>query len=167
MDRWLGVYKEDAKGAILEWFSEEVPRSWADWMTYKRDPKRVIATLELLASVVAVKLWMPQGREHIKATCCLKGMTDNLGNTFAISKWMSTKFPLTIFVMELSETLRRGNCTLSLGWLRRDKNQLADDLTNLAFKKIDMEFRVRWKPENQEWHVLTQFPEHPKVFIVT
>ena len=61
MDRWLGVYKEDAKGAILEWFSEEVPHSWADWMTYKRDPKRVIATLELLASVVAVKLWMPQG----------------------------------------------------------------------------------------------------------
>ena len=39
MDRWLGVYKEDAKGAILEWFSEEVPHSWADWMTYKRDPK--------------------------------------------------------------------------------------------------------------------------------
>ena len=29
-------------------------------MTLKKDPKRVIATLELLASLVAVKLWMPQ-----------------------------------------------------------------------------------------------------------
>jgi hypothetical protein len=161
---WIGGYKQDAKGAILEWFSEEVPHSWADWMTYKKDPKRVIATLELLASLVAVKLWMPRGKEHVKAKCCLKGMTDNLGNTFAISKWMSTKFPLTIFVMELSETLRRGNCTLSLEWVRRDKNQLADDLTNLVFDKFDMDMRRRWKPETQEWHVLTQFLEHSKGF---
>jgi len=47
----------------------------------KKDPKRVIATLELLASLVAAKLWI-RGKEHIKATCYLKGVTDNLGNTF-------------------------------------------------------------------------------------
>jgi len=91
-------------------------------------------------------------------------MTDNLGNTFAVSKWMSTKFPFTVFVMELSETLRRGNCLLSLDWVRRDNNELADDLTNLVFDKFEMKSRVRWKPEAQEWHVLNQFLEHSKGF---
>ena len=119
---WIGGYKPDDDGRILEWFSEEVPKEWATWMTLKKDPKRVIATLELLASLVAVKLWMQESRGPIKATCWLKGMTDNLGNTFAVSKWMSTKFPFTIFVIELSESLRKGSCQLSLEWLRRSES---------------------------------------------
>ena len=131
-------------------------------MTLKKDPKRVIATLELLASLVAVKLWMPESRDPIKAVCWLKGMTDNLGNT--VSKWMSTKFPLTIFVMDLSEFLRRGKCQLSLEWLRRDKNQLADDLTSQIFDSFDMNLRVRWSPVEQHWHVLSRFLEHSKEF---
>ena len=39
---WIGGYKQDAKGAILEWFSEEVPHSWADWMTYKKDGRQAL-----------------------------------------------------------------------------------------------------------------------------
>ena len=77
---------------------------------------------------------------------------------------MSTEFPLTILVMELSESLRRGNCQLSLEWLRRDKNQLADGLTNQVFKNFDMNLRVRWSPTDQQWHVLTRFLEHSKEF---
>eukprot|EP00435_Cladocopium_sp_Y103_P068936 s20_g32.t1 len=130
---WIGGFRCDSQGNALEWFSEEVSPKWAEWLTYKKDPKRVIATLELLATLVAVKLWMPTDRKDLQATCWLKGMTDNLSNTFAVSKWMSTKFPLTIFVMELSECLRKGRCFLKLGWVPRDSNQMADDLTNLKF----------------------------------
>ena len=50
---------------------------------------------------------------------------------------MSTKFPLTVLVMELSESFRFGNCCLTLDWLRRDKNQLADDLSNMKFDSFD------------------------------
>ena len=39
---WIGGYKQDAKGAILEWFSEEVPHSWADWMTYEKDGRQAL-----------------------------------------------------------------------------------------------------------------------------
>eukprot|EP00435_Cladocopium_sp_Y103_P043344 s193_g12.t1 len=156
--------EQDGKGEILQWFSEEITVDWADWLLYKKDPKRVIATLELLATLAAVQLWMPQGDSHVNATCWLRGKTDNLGNTFAVSKWMSTKFPVTIFVMELAETLRLGKCSLMLDWLKRDDNQLADDLTNLKFDKFDAGARVRWKPHEQKWQVLSKFMEHAKSF---
>ena len=70
------------------------------------------------------------------ATCFLRGKTDNQSNTYALSKWMSTKFPLTFLIMEFSETLRLGRCELSLDWIARDFNQFADDLTNNDFEKF-------------------------------
>ena len=77
---------------------------------------------------------------------------------------MSTKFPLTVLVMELSESLRLCNCYLNLDWLRRDDNQLADDLSNMKFDNFNLEQRVRWFPFEQKWHVLTDFLEHAKEF---
>ena len=43
---------------------------------------------------------------------------------------MTTKFPSTLVLMELAEELSARNCALQLQWIRRDLNQLADDLTN-------------------------------------
>ena len=148
----------------MAWFSEEITPDWAVWLKLKKDPKRLIASLELLATLVAIKLWAPAGTKEVKAKCWVRGKTDNLGNAYAISKWMSTKFPLTILVMELSESLRLGNCYLALDWLRRDKNQLADDLSNMKFEHFDMERRVRWIPQDQTWHVYTEFMQHAKEF---
>ena len=78
---------------------------------------------------------------------------------------MSTKFPLTVLVMELSESLRLGNCCLTLDWLRRDKNQLADDLSNMKFDSFDLNQRVLWKPFEQSWHVLSDFLVHANEFM--
>ena len=71
---------------------------------------------------------------------------------------------LTVLVMELSESLRLGHCYLALDWLRRDRNQLADDLSNMKFDSFNMEQRVRWVPQEQKWHVLTRFLQHAKEF---
>ena len=46
---------------------------------------------------------------------------------------MTTKFPSTLTLMELAEELSAKNCELQLQWIRRDLNQLADDLTNDSF----------------------------------
>ena len=150
---WIGGFKQDASGKVLEWFSEEVPIAWAPWLKLKRDPKRIIAALKLLASLVAVKLWMPPSQQHSEAVCWLKGKTDNQSNTYALTKWMSTKFPLTIFIMEMSESLRLGRCNLKLDWVPREWNQLADDLTNQKFDMFSLQDRVRWDPFQQEWLV--------------
>ena len=161
---WIGGYRQDSQGKIVEWFSEEVDREWAPWIFLKRDPKRVIASLELLASLVAVKLWAPrEGRKNM-ATCFLRGKTDNQSNTYALSKWMSTKFPLTLLIMEFSETLRLGRCELSLDWIARDFNQLADDLTNNDFEKFVGFPRVRWDPKREKWLVLESFLKHASEF---
>ncbi|CAL1173513.1 unnamed protein product [Cladocopium goreaui] len=161
---WIGGFKQGTYGKVLAWFSEEVPLSWAPWLKLKRDPKRIIAALELLASLVAVKLWMQPAQQSSEAVCWLKGKTDNQSNTYALTKWMSTKFPLTIFIMEMSESLRLGRCNLTLDWVPREWNQLADDLTNQKFDKFSLQDRIRWDRFQQEWLVLEEFMAHANSF---
>ena len=58
---------------------------------------------------------------------------------------MTTKFPSTLVLMELAEELSAKNCELQLQWIRRDLNQLADDLTNENFASFDPNFRIALK----------------------
>lgn len=58
-----------------------------------------------MATLIAVKMW-GQGREkNLKVK--VEVFTDNKGNSFASKKAMSTKFPLTLLVMELARTKER------------------------------------------------------------
>ncbi len=81
----------------MEWFSEKLQRSWAEWLFAKKDLKRIIAPLELLATLVAVRLWTGNNGTS-KGVCWVRAGTDNQSNTFAVSKMMSTKYPLTLLV---------------------------------------------------------------------
>ena len=67
---------------------------------------------------------------------------------------MSTKFPLTIPIMELSETLRTRDCELNLQWVPRDLNQLADDLTNQKFDSFPLDKRIQFVGGDTKWLVL-------------
>ena len=128
--------------------------SWAPWLFIRKDPKRVIASLELLATLVATRLWAKGLRKGARGTCWIKAGTDNLSNSYAVSKWMSTKYPLTILIMELSETLRTRGCELHLEWIPRERNQLADDLTNQDFKHFSLDSRVQFVGGDTRWLVL-------------
>ena len=55
---------------------------------------------------------------------------DNRSNEAPLKKAMTTKFPSTLVLTETAEELSAKNCELQLHWIRRDLNQLADDLTN-------------------------------------
>ena len=121
---WVGGFLQGDGGEIKEWFSEKVEKDWAPWLFARKDPKRVIASLELLATLIAVRLWAKESQGGSKGVCWIKAGTDNLGNIYAVNKWMSTKFPLTLLVMELSETLRARNCLINLEWVPREQNQL-------------------------------------------
>ena len=72
---------------------------------------------------------------------------------------MTTKFPSTLVLMELAEELSAKNCELQLQWIRRDLNQLADDLTNENFASFEPNFRIDLK-EALEWRVLGRLLGH-------
>ena len=97
----------------------------------------MIAALELLGTLVAVKLWVPEGEARKASRVALRGYTDNKSNEALLRKAMTTKFPSMLILMELAEELAAKNCELQLQWIRRDMNQLADDLTNENFASFD------------------------------
>ena len=79
----------------------------------------VIASLELLAVLVAVMVfvpYLPPGVVGHAAFGCSAG-TNNKGNTSVVQRYMSTKIPLCIVLMELSSQLAERGLPLGLGWL--------------------------------------------------
>ena len=83
-------------------------------------------------------------------------------NGALLKKAMTTKFPSTLILMDLAEELSAKNCELQLQWVRRDLNQLADDLTNENFASFDPNFRIALKGEALVlvWRVLGRLLSH-------
>ena len=158
VDACLGGYlavSSDLKDC--PWFSIDVDEQLAPWLKVKVSPKRVIAALELLATLIAVKLWGHLLGKNSKAR--MKAFTDNRGNAFALVKGMSTKFPLTILLMELAEELRTEDRRVDLEWISRDFNVEADELSNSNWSKFDEKKRVTFDPKVQKWKVLDRMQE--------
>ena len=106
----------------------------------------------MLTTIVGIMVFGNEG----SFTGCFTGGTDNQSNTFATRKLPSTKFPLTILIMELSEQLRTRNAAPSLRWVPREQNQEADDLTNMVFEKFDEKNRVPVDPSKLQFLVLNE-----------
>ena len=68
--------------------------------------------------------------------------TDNSVNTSALSRLMSSKFPLVIVLTEFAAQLRRLRLDLSLQWIPRNQNEEADALTNQDFVAFIPENRI-------------------------
>ena len=89
----------------------------------------------------------------------LQGVTDNLGNTFAMSKLMTSKFPLVVILAELAAQLRERSMALSLGWVPRDQNEEADALTNGDFASFESRLRVDIDVSQVRWLILPRMLE--------
>ena len=124
----------------------------------------MIAALELLGTLVAVKLWVPQDETRKATRVALRGYTDNKSNEALLKKVMTTKFPSMLILMELAEELASRNCDLQLQWIRRDLNQLADDLTNENFASFDPAFRIPLRGEELEWKILGKLLGHAESY---
>ena len=99
--------------------------------------KRMVSAFETLSTMVAIVVFSPSRESNNTDLCCLSGGTDSPTNTYAVAKLMSTKFPSTVLLMELSEQLRSSRLELHPSWIPRDTNVPADDLTNSVFPKFD------------------------------
>ena len=151
---WIGGWLEiSGSRKDSPWFSYEVTTEMAPWLYMRaRNPKRMIAALEFLATVVALKFWMDE--DGCEAQVYAEAFTDNRGNRFILRKSLSTKFPLTLLVIEVSEMMRKKNAMVDLLWIKRDLNQDADDLTNEEFGNFSEENRVYLKDGKIQWEVM-------------
>ena len=144
---WIGGFLELVDGCQGHWFSLRSSRAGPPGLS-------LIAALELLATLVGIRLWVPDGDAKKTSRVAIRGYTDNQSNESLLKKAMTTKFPSTLVLMELAEELSAKNCELQLQWIRRDLNQLADDLTNENFASFDPNFRIDLRGEALEWRVL-------------
>ena len=94
----------------------------------------------------------------------LYGYTDNQSNEALVKKAMTTKFPSTLVLLELAEELAAKSCEWGVTWIRRDANQLADDLTNENFKEFSPDFRTPLNGEKIEWRILDKLLDHANGF---
>ena len=153
---WVGGWLEESScSRECRWFSCRVTEEMAPWLFYRgKNLKRVIAALELLATLMALKLWLRGAGDTAEVHA--EAFTDNKGNAFILRKGLSTKFPVTLLVIEVAETLRRQDAYATLTWVRRDGNELADALTNEDFSSFAMQYREEVGKEPFQWIVMDE-----------
>jgi hypothetical protein len=143
-----------ATPANARWFAVDITKSNAPWAFSRGEPYRTIASLELFATLVCITAfgdaWPAGSTGEVK----LQGLTDNLGNSFALTKLMSSKFPLVVILSEVAAQLRARSMVLNLGWTPRDQNEEADALTNGDYSSFDPARRVKVVIEEVPWLVL-------------
>ena len=82
------------------------------------------------------------------------GVTDNLGNSFALARMMTSKFPSVVILTEFALQLRARSAEVSLQWVPRDQNEEADALTNDEFGAFDPARRLDINIGELEWMIL-------------
>ena len=105
---------------------------------------------------------MSDSRKSLRVA--IRGYADNKSNEAVLRKLMTTKFPSMTSMLILAEELAAKNCELQLQWIRRDLNQLADDLTNENFESFDPQFRVELSGGKLEWRILDKLLAHAKSY---
>jgi len=155
---WLPT--RDAAGkidlAISPWFFVQLNDQTAPWAYEKdRQPFRVVASLEALAVLVAVlTLTAPAPGRSRRGSVMLPLLTDNRGNSYALTRLMSTKYPLCLLVMELAVALEERGLALTAEWAPREWNAEADAITNSRFDGFVEANRVPFDMRTYPWKVL-------------
>ena len=150
------------------WFAVRVTPENSPWAFQKEGKAyRVIATLEALGLLLVLLAFGP--KEHVddtRLTVQVPAFTDNKGNGYVVNKLMTTRFPLCAFVMELAAQAEARGVRLEAEWTPRDRNQEADDLSNLRTSSFDPSKEVKVNLNGRGWLVLPMLLEAGQSFHV-
>ena len=154
--------RRDESGAInlskSPWFSLEITEDEWPWVFAKgRKAALVISTLEALAVLIALKLQYGEepGRTKTRVTIA-PSLTDNRGNGAALNKLMTTKFPASALLMELSCYMKKMSIRASVEWIPREGNKEADRLANGIFHDFDPCMRIPVGTRSLVWEILPE-----------
>ena len=116
------------------------------------DSQWASAPLELLAVMVA--LWafgfLNESGERRSIDLWVQGGTDNRSIEQMTKKAATTRWPLVLVNVQLSDALMKAGLRVGLKWRPRDENTIADDLTNGRFEQVAADKRVdiKWADLN-------------------
>ena len=137
------------------WYCIQLDRENCSWAFAKQGQAyRCIAALELLATLVCLMVFCSRNETATETEIAMSAFTDNLGNEGLVVKNLTSKFPLYIILLELTEQLKHKNVHLDLIWIPREKNEAADDLTNFKFDRFNLENRVEVDLLTLPWIIL-------------
>ena len=151
-----------------QWFSLTLVEADVPYL-FKKDGETQWASTsaELLSVMVALVLFgvlEASSPEHVVPLVISAG-TDNLANQFLLRKGLTTKWPLCIIYMQLTELLMTKNVSVDLRWRPRGENTLADALTNEDFTGFDLSKRVGCKWGDFRFHLLSLLWEEREGFL--
>ena len=75
---------------------------------------------------------------------------------------MTTKFPLYLILLELTEQILANYWSLNLVWQNRDLNQEADNLSNGKFDKFSPSMRLDPPLDTLPWIIMPTLSEKGK-----
>ena len=101
-------------------------------------------TTETPSGLLAVHLFGCVDRNIQVGAMPLKiaAVTDNLADEHLIRRGLTTKWPLCLDFMQLTQTLMKAGVLIQLAWRPRDENALADALTNGDYSEVSLAKRI-------------------------
>ena len=163
----IGGYEtHDREGRELghkeaRWFYLKLDRGSAPWAFAKGEPFRTISPLEMLGTLMAIMLFLEgegTGEENWTGTLSAGGLTDNRGNSFALTKLLSTKWPLMAFLAETAFQLEAKNLAFEMTWVPREQNHVADAITNGDYAWLNPTRRIRTSLDKLPFVVFNTLP---------
>ena len=76
-----------------------------------------------------------------------------------VDKFLTTKFPVSLVLMELAYQLASLKANLSLQWIPREQNEEADDLSKERFDRFDPAKRIEVDLEEIGFKVIPRLAE--------
>ena len=142
--------------SAARWFQVELTRKTAPWAFGRGEPFRVIAALELFASLLSLMAFGGELGDDAGGVVQLTGMTDNAGNVSALARLMSSKFPLVVIMTEMAAQMRLRRLELDLAWIPRNQNEEADAITNDRLELFDPHRRIPIDLPNMNFIILDE-----------
>lgn len=137
---WISDEETPSKTKVL-WFHHQITKDQFPWAFKKGDPKKRIAALELLGTLVLCHIILDcQGTSTSRVR--LPVGSDNQGNVFSLLNLASKKPHTAAILMELVMILHTSGCSLAPCHIPREYNLWADELTHTDFGGFSDELRI-------------------------
>ena len=133
----------------VTWFSEPLEKKDAPWL-YSRgeNAQRSVSSVEMMGTMMLVKAILESSR-GCNVSVSVPAVADK-GNSFILAKCYTASWPGAAILAEIASTLLQRDAEARIGFLPREQNQWADDLSKGEFGGFckDRRLVVPWrKPE--------------------